>query len=36
MRAEDVVYFNNSRILGEELVPVQYIYVPGGLGCWLF
>ena len=28
MRAEHFLYFNNSRISGEDLVPVKYIQAP--------
>ena len=37
MRAEHFLYFNNSRIYGEDLVPVKCIKAPpGGLGCCPF
>ena len=36
MQAEHFFYFNNSRILGEYLVPVQAFKPPGGLGCCPF
>ena len=35
-RAEHFFYFNNSRIYGEDLVPVKCILAPGGLGCCPF
>ena len=36
MRAEHFLYFNNSRVWGEDLVPVKCVWAPGGLGCCLF
>ena len=35
-RAEHFLYFNNSRIYGEDLVPVNAFKPPGGLGCCPF
>ena len=36
MRAEHFVYSNNSRIYGEDFVPVNAFKPPGGLGCCPF
>ena len=36
MRAESFLCFNDSRIWGEDLVPVKCIWSPGGLGCCPF